>query len=374
MDIHDVNEGLADFSDLAYTTTVALYLLGLAVSLVFYGMYRSATETRRERARILGENKAERAREKVTVASAGSVKSEATGGGANDKDAADDGSQDVSGIATGSLSEDELPARFQIDSIRSRFRRTDRWGGMAQAVIWLGVAMHVLFVVVRGLAANRFPWGNLFEYVSVVSGVAMVIACYVLRRKAMRVLWPWILTPIILLLFYAGTELYADVAPVVPSLNSYWFVIHVSVVSIGGGIGLVSGMASLLYVLRRAQPRGKEKGFFGVLATPLPDASKLDALAYRAAIWTLPIFGLGVIFGAIWAHAAWGRFWGWDPKETVSLITWILYAAYLHARATPGMRGKPAAWINVLAFATMVFNLFFINIVISGLHSYAGLN
>ncbi|WP_312977756.1 c-type cytochrome biogenesis protein CcsB [Corynebacterium sp.] len=374
MDIHDVNEGLADFSDLAYTTTVALYLLGLAVSLVFYGMYRSATETRRERARILGENKADRAREKVSVASAGSVKSEATGGGTNDKDAADDGSQDVSGIATGSLSEDELPARFQIDSIRSRFRRTDRWGGMAQAVIWLGVAMHVLFVVVRGLAANRFPWGNLFEYVSVVSGVAMVIACYVLRRKAMRVLWPWILTPIILLLFYAGTELYADVAPVVPSLNSYWFVIHVSVVSIGGGIGLVSGMASLLYVLRRAQPRGKEKGFFGVLATPLPDASKLDALAYRAAIWTLPIFGLGVIFGAIWAHAAWGRFWGWDPKETVSLITWILYAAYLHARATPGMRGKPAAWINVLAFATMVFNLFFINIVISGLHSYAGLN
>ncbi|WP_420099314.1 c-type cytochrome biogenesis protein CcsB [Corynebacterium sp.] len=374
MDIHDVNEGLADFSDLAYTTTVALYLLGLAVSLVFYGMYRSATETRRERARILGENKVERSREKVSVAAAGGKVGGEVDGTPLDKDAVDGGSHDVSGIATGSLTEDELPRQFQVDSIRTRFRRTDRWGGMAQAVIWLGVAMHVLFVVVRGLAANRFPWGNLFEYVSVVSGVSMVIACYVLRRKAMRVLWPWILTPIILLLFYAGTELYADVAPVVPSLNSYWFVIHVSVVSIGGGIGLVSGMASLLYVLRRAQPRGKEKGFFGVLATPLPDASKLDALAYRAAIWTLPVFGLGVIFGAIWAHAAWGRFWGWDPKETVSLITWILYAAYLHARATPGMRGKPAAWINVLAFATMVFNLFFINIVISGLHSYAGLN
>ena len=81
-----------------------------------------------------------------------------------------------------------------------------------------------------------------------------------------------------------------------------------------------------------------------------------------------------MIFGAIWAHFAWGRFWGWDPKETISLITWLLYAAYLHARATPGMRGKPAAWINVVAFATMVFNLFFINMVVSGLHSYAGLN
>ncbi|MGP9722577.1 c-type cytochrome biogenesis protein CcsB [Corynebacterium sp. AOP40-9SA-29] len=374
MDIHDVNEGLANFSDLAYATTAGLYLVGLAVSLIFYGMLRSATEARRERARILGQKKAENDKVAVAAGAQAGVAEQESDAAISDKDSAHGGSRDVSGIATGSLSEDELPKRFQVESIRSGFRRADRWGGMAQAVIWLGVAMHVLFLVMRGLAAERFPWGNLFEYVSVVSGVSMVIACYVLRRKAMRVLWPWILTPILVLMFYAGTELYADVAPLVPSLNSYWFVIHVSTVSIGGGIGLVSGMASLLYLLRRAQPKGQEKGFFGAIATPLPDASKLDALAYRAAIWTLPVFGLGVIFGATWAHFAWGRFWGWDPKETVSLITWLLYAAYLHARATPGMRGKPAAWINVLAFATMVFNLFFINIVISGLHSYAGLN
>lgn len=261
-----------------------------------------------------------------------------------------------------------------METIRRKYRHVHQWGGMTQAVIWLGVAMHLLFLLTRGLAAQRFPWGNLFEYVSVVSGVSMVIACYVLRRKAMRVLWPWILTPILSLMFYAGTVLHAAVAPLVPALNSYWFVIHVSTVSIGAGIGLVSGMTSLLYLLRRAQPKGREKGFLGAIVTPLPDASKLDALAYRAAIWTLPVFGLGVFFGSLWAFSAYGRYWGWDPKETVSLITWLLYAAYLHARATPGMRGKPAAWINVLAFATMVFNLFFINIVISGLHSYAGLN
>ena len=89
---------------------------------------------------------------------------------------------------------------------------------------------------------------------------------------------------------------------------------------------------------------------------------------------TVPVFGLGIVLGAIWAESAWGRFWAWDPKETVSLITWMLYAAYLHARATAGWRDAKAAWINILGLVTMVFNLFFINLVVSGLHSYAGLN
>lgn len=376
------NEGLATFSDVAYATTAGIYLVALVISLVYYGMLRSATDARRERARILGESKA-----KADTASKVSVGAGAGAAGASDtvdtgdtiddideKDAADDGSHDVLGIATGSMSEEDLPKNFQVETLRKKFRRTDQWGGMAQMVVWLGVAVHFLFLVTRGIAAERFPWGNLFEYVTVITGVSMLVACVLLRRPSMRVVWPWLLVPNMMMMFYAGTELYSDVQPLVPSLNSYWYWIHVSTVSIGGSIGLVSGVASLMYLFRRSQPKGKEKGFFGAIATPLPDASKLDALAYRTAIWTLPIFGLGVIFGAIWAHFAWGRIWGWDPKETVSLITWLLYAAYLHARATPGMRGKPAAWINVVAFATMVFNLFFINIVVSGLHSYAGLN
>ena len=375
------NEGLATFSDVAFATTAGIYLVALVISLVYYGMLRSATDARRERARILGESKA-----KADTASKVSVGAGAGAAGASDtvdagdtidideKDAADDGSHDVSGIATGSMSEEDLPKNFQVETLRKKFRRADQWGGMAQMVVWLGVAVHFLFLVTRGIAAERFPWGNLFEYVAVITGVSMLVACVLLRRPSMRVVWPWLLVPNMMMMFYAGTELYSDVQPLVPSLNSYWYWIHVSTVSIGGSIGLVSGVASLMYLFRRSQPKGKEKGFFGAIATPLPDASKLDALAYRTAIWALPIFGLGVIFGAIWAHFAWGRFWGWDPKETISLITWLLYAAYLHARATPGMRGKPAAWINVVAFATMVFNLFFINIVVSGLHSYAGLN
>ena len=363
-----IDPQLSDFSDLAFRTAEALYLLALAVSLVFYGMVRMGADRRRQRAEELEKLKAEQA---TNVASPAKV---AVGAGASsdDADAAEAKGDDIE--PDFASFEAQLPERLRSDRLTKSLERTDKLGGITQSLVWLAIAIHAVFVILRGLAANRFPWGNLFEYVGVVTLFAMIIAASMVRRKAMRVMWPWILTPVVGLLFYAGTKLYAETAPVVPALKSYWFIIHVSVVSIGAGIGLISGVASLMYLLRHANPKGEEKGLLGTVAAPLPEATKLDALAYRTAVWALPIFGLGVIFGAIWADAAWGRFWNWDPKETVSFITWILYAAYLHARATPGWRGPKSAWINVFAFATMVFNLFFINMVVSGLHSYAGLN
>ena len=111
-------------------------------------------------------------------------------------------------------------------------------------------------------------------------------------------------------------------APVVPALQSYWLPVHVSSVSIGASIGIVSGLFALLYLLRMWQPRGEERGFFGAIAKPLPSAKTLDQITYKTAIITLPLFGIGIVFGAIWAEVAWGRFWGWDAKETVSMITW----------------------------------------------------
>ncbi|MDO4686087.1 MAG: c-type cytochrome biogenesis protein CcsB [Corynebacterium sp.] len=253
-------------------------------------------------------------------------------------------------------------------------RQNQKFAGMAQMLVWLGLIVHGVSVVLRGLSASRFPWGNLYEYVSVTTLIAMAVAAFVIQRKELTTLWPWILTPVLALLFYNGTALYAESAPVVPALRSFWLPFHVSIVSIGAGIGLLSGMASVTYVLRKSQPQGQEKGILGAVAKPLPSADVLDKIAYRAAIWALPVFGLGIVLGALWAEAAWGRFWGWDPKETVSFVTWMLYAGYLHARSTTGWRAEKSAWINVFAFATMVFNLFFINQVVSGLHSYAGLN
>lgn len=338
-----IDQNLSDFSDLAFKTTIGLYLLALVVSMLYYGSIHLLSENRRARAAFLGRMQGSE-KEMVAVGA---------GGGSD------------TATVTAAADESELPEKLQADQIIKQANRADRLGGISQALIWLGVTVHLVHSVTRGLANHRFPWGNLFEYIMTITLSAMIICVFLVSRKSMRVLWPWILTPVVGLMFYGGTKLYAASGPLVPALNSYWYTIHVSTVSIGGSIGLISGVFSIMYLLRSSR--------FGSKLSALPAADKLDALAYRTCVWALPIFGLGVIFGAIWADGAWGRFWGWDPKETVSLITWLLYAAFLHARATPGWRAA-SQWINVLAFAAMAFNLFFINMVVSGLHSYAGLS
>ncbi|GGG74001.1 c-type cytochrome biogenesis protein CcsB [Corynebacterium pelargi] len=267
-----------------------------------------------------------------------------------------------------------LSVIFYVKAAGDKPEGASKFIGMTQTLVWLGILVHMVSVITRGLATHRFPFGNLYEYIAMITLFAMVAAAVFMQRREFKSLWPWVLVPVLSLLFLGGKNLYADAAPVVPALQSVWLPIHVSIVSSGASIGLISGIASLAYLLRRWQPEGKEKGFFGKLARPLPSAKRLDLVAYRTAIITVPVFGLGIILGAIWAESAWGRPWNWDPKETFSLITWFLYAAYLHARATSGWQNTKAAWINILALAAMTFNLFFINLVTSGLHSYAGLN
>ena len=251
---------------------------------------------------------------------------------------------------------------------------SERLGNMGVAVIVVAIGLHLASIVLRGFATDRFPLGNMYEFVTMACAAAVVLGFVVLRGQRFRSLWVFLLPPVMILMFLAATVLYADAAPVVPALRSYWLPIHVTIVSIGSGVFMVAGVASVLYLLRMAQPEGAErKGILGNLARRLPDAQTLDRLAYKTTIIGFPLFGAGVILGAIWAESAWGRFWGWDPKETMAFIAWVVYAAYLHARATSGWRDTKAAWINIAGFVAMLFNLFVINIVVSGLHSYAGL-
>ena len=337
-----IDQNLSNFSDIAVQTAFVIYALALVLSLIYYGRMQGLIEALRSRSAAVAQQ-----REYAAV-------------GARGGDA-------VLG--------DVPPATTTAEDadVAKKEHNVDKLGGMMQMLMWLGIALHLAAIVLRGLATGRFPFGNLYEYVLMVTAGVMVVATLAMQRKEWRTLWPWLLTPILALMFYGSTKLYAESAPVVPALQSHWLPIHVTVVSLGASIGIVSGIASLLSILRVHQPKGVETGFFGALARPLPTAKKLDQLAYRLGVVTLPTLGLGIVLGAIWAESAWGRFWGWDPKETVSFATWILYAAYLHARATPAFR-KAAPYINIAAMALMVFNLFFINMVVSGLHSYAGLN
>ncbi|MDQ2706471.1 MAG: c-type cytochrome biogenesis protein CcsB [Actinomycetota bacterium] len=244
----------------------------------------------------------------------------------------------------------------------------DRLARMAVAQTTLGAAIHLVSVVLRGAATQRWPWGNMYEFISAICLAGVVAWLVVLRRSPMaRSAGIFVLLPVEVLLFLAGTVLYVDASPVMPALKSYWLSIHVSAVSISAGLFMVSGVASMLYLVRhRRQP--------GRFTAILPDATTLDRIAYRMTTFAFVLYTFAIMTGAIWAEAAWGRFWGWDPKETVAFVVWVLYACYLHARSTAGWRNGGAAWINIAGFVAVLFNLFFVNLVTTGLHSYAGMN
>ena len=250
------------------------------------------------------------------------------------------------------------------DEPKSELTRAERIGRMGAAMTVLGALLHLGSLVMRGLSAGRAPWGNMYEYMSLLCLAAVATWIVLMVKFPIRRLGVFVLPPILVLLFLGGTVLYAESAPVQPALRSYWLVIHVSVISISSGVLLIPGVTSILYLLKDSKSDRFPK---------LPSADVLDRMSYRTTVLAFPLFTAGIICGAIWAEAAWGRFWGWDPKETVAFVSWVVYAAYLHARATAGWRGRRAAWINVAGFAVNVFNLFFINLVATGLHSYAGL-
>ena len=246
---------------------------------------------------------------------------------------------------------------------------SERMGRMGVSLVILGAGLQLVSIILRGLAAERWPLGNMYEFISAITLAAVITWLVVLGRgNGLRPLGAFVLFPVVILQFLGGTVLYTQAAPVMPALQSYWLVVHVTTVSIASGLFFVPGIASALFLLRSADRLP------AALAAKVPSAEALDRLAYRVTIIAFPLYTFAVIAGAIWAEAAWGRFWGWDPKETVAFVAWVIYAAYLHARATAGWRTGPAAWVNVLGLAAIVFNLFFINLVVAGLHSYAGVN
>jgi cytochrome c-type biogenesis protein CcsB len=340
-----VDPMLSEYSDLLFKGALTVYVLAMAFYAVEYVSSRARVRT------AVAENAAaEAAPEPAGVGARGT------------------GSADLGVVSEENADVPPPPSATASKPSRSR---ADRFGRMGVSLTILAVLLHLGSIVLRGLATSRWPLGNMYEFTSAVCLAAMVAWLVVLQRtsrrtRGLRKLGVFVLAPVLILMFLAGTVLYAQAAPVVPALRSYWLAVHVTTVTLASGLFFVPGVASILYLMKRS---GKPAGF----TAKLPEADDLDRLAYRVTVVAFPMYTFAVIAGAIWAEAAWGRFWGWDPKETVAFVAWVIYAAYLHARATAGWRHVGAAWINILGLAAIIFNLFFINMVVAGLHSYAGL-
>jgi cytochrome c-type biogenesis protein CcsB len=288
-------------------------------------------------------------------------------------------------------------------SLAYRARRT---GTTATAIAWGGALVHAASVAMRGIASGRVPWGNMFEYSNMV-GLLLVLTYLLVidRRLGLREVGGFALGAATLLLALARA-VYAPAGPLVPALNSIWIKIHVIAAITGSMLFALSFIFSVLYLLRaRAEQRGaaavfggstvgaayvgttepsaliadldaeesaeRDGGSAGGFAGKLPASSRLDTLAFRTVQFAFPIWTFAVMAGAIWAHQSWGRYWAWDPKETWAFVTWVVYAGYLHARSTAGWRGRRAAYLNMVGFGVVMFTYYGVNLLISGLHSYA---
>ena len=256
------------------------------------------------------------------------------------------------------------------DKTKFDFTRTKRSGDLGTVMIVLAFICLLVAVVSRGISADRVPWGNMYEFS--ITGALAFTSAYIFALWKYKIRWLGLPVSISVLLTLgtAITVLYVPSAPLVPALKSAWLVIHVSAAIISGGVFLLANCIAATYLIL---DRYEENSGRPVWALKLPSLEALDQLSYRLVALVFPLWTFSVIAGAIWAEAAWGRYWGWDPKETWAFITWVAYAAYLHARVTVGWRGRKAAWLCLFAGSTFLFNYVYVNIWGTGKHTYSGL-
>ncbi len=314
---NQVNTGLAQLSDQLILATVLLYLaamIGYALELAF-GAPRQKAKARWERGL-------------VTVG----------GDGGGPADAGTD--TDVP--------EGPAPAPWAATA-----------GRVAVVLAWLGWAANLGGIATRGFAVGRWPWGNMYEFVVAICFAAVTTFLVLSLRQPIRFLGAFVTVTSALGLGFAVLYLHVQAGPVVPALSSYWIAIHVGAAIAASGLFILAGVTAVLYLVRKPG------------AMRLPEREDLERIVHRAIVIAFPIWTFAVIAGALWADRAWGRYWGWDPKEVWSFITWLAYAAYLHSRATAGWRGKAGILIQLVACGCLLFNLVGVNIFFSGLHSYA---
>ncbi|NDL57703.1 c-type cytochrome biogenesis protein CcsB [Phytoactinopolyspora mesophila] len=249
--------------------------------------------------------------------------------------------------------------------------QADLKGRLGQAFLVLATGVLAVGVTMRAVGTGRAPWGNMYEFSITAALLASIVFLVMSRTAPGRAVAGWVVLFVFITLGLAVTVLYVPPGPLVPALRSYWLVIHVGLTVIAFALFTV---AAAIGALQIAAQRAERRGRPGRITASLPESSVLDRLGYRLIAIGFPLWTIGpLILGAIWAEVSWGRYWGWDPKEVWALITWLVYAAYLHARATAGWKGSKASVVGLVGFATAMFSYFGVNIFFEGLHSYGGL-
>lgn len=277
----------------------------------------------------------------------------------------------VSAASTTAAAGDVVVATGPTTPDEARQRRTDLFGRLGYLLTWVAVGVQLVALVARGMAAdpNRVPWGNMYEFT--LAGTWVVAFLYVALYRRLKLAWmaPIVLAFVLTVLMVAVIWLYSPVAPLTEALSSYWLVIHVVSAIIATGAFTLGGITSALYLVKTR----KSERTTGYVAR-LPQPEVLDRVSYRLHAFGFPVWTFAVLItGPIWAHQAWSSYWNWDPKEVWAFITWVVYAAYLHARTTAGWKGRNAAILALVGMATLWFNFIGINYFsTSSQHSYAG--
>ena len=269
------------------------------------------------------------------------------------------------------------PGGWNADDAAASHWPSGFWLRLAFGLTCTGLTLHILAVLTRGLAEHRVPWGNMYEFIGAFTCMAVLVLVAASVWYRAYYLGLFVLLPVVLGLGIDLTWIYTPAGSLVPALQSYWIAIHVTAMIVAIGLFIFGAVVTTLYLLAdRSQRRlaaGQPSWSAGIWRH-LPVPAVLDRLSYRSVLFGFPVWTFGVMAGAIWADHAWGRYWGWDPKETWSFITWVVYAMFLHSRATAGWRGRRAAWIQLAAFTCLMFNVIGVNLWITGLHSYAGMS
>jgi cytochrome c-type biogenesis protein CcsB len=285
--------------------------------------------------------------------------------------------------------------------------RKERLHTVATTIGVIGLVANGVSIVTRGIAAGRTPWGNMYEYSTLITFLVVLGYLWIIEARAkVRTVGGFVYALAVLTMAMAVSFFYVGPTALMPALNSYWRQIHVTSMIVASSLLGIGCLLTIVYLIKARGERRAVDRLRGTAPPPimgasidtsdpsappdyagagddpvgssasarkisLPPSATLDALAYKFIRFGFPVWTFGVICGAIWAQQTWGRYWGWDPKETWSFITWVIFAGYLHARATAGWKGTRAAVVALVGFVSLLVTYYAVNLWIAGLHSYA---